>query len=71
MYITLFTTYRVTRRDKKKSESKSSSSQNPTKSSPQMEKKQLIPLPPSPPAVTNMIDKLDIKVISMSSDNNT
>ena len=36
-----------------------------------MEKKQLTPLPPSPPAVTNMIDKLDIKVIIVDSSNNT
>ena len=60
--ICLHVACRASRRDKKKLESKSSH-QQPVKGSPQMDKKQLIPLPPSPPtAASNMADKVDFKV---------
>ena len=33
-----------------------------------MDKKQLIPLPPSPPATTNVVDKVDVKVTTPHGD---
>ena len=53
-----FTTCRSSRRDKKKLESRSSQQQQqPAKGSVQIDKKQQIPLPPSPPA-SNTADKV-------------
>ena len=61
-----FNICRTTRRDKKKSESKSTNPSQPstTKSLPQGDKKQQVPLPPSPPAAI----KVDVKVTSIPVD---